>query len=393
MAKINATYSSGYYLAPDTDYRKLEDEQERNRKRERREGRQQQQQGDVETKTAIRQTFAIPFNIICLHCNRRIARGTHGYVNRRATEEKYMGIRIWELEFRCIFCKGHIYLKTDYETAKLTGGYHCSRNCRRGEGDFYGTNQINEEVRAQQAAEEAEKGTLEALERENEAMRELQERERLIEELVESRAGRLEEDTRDELLNAIQSRERQRQQEEVKGEEQEEEEQQQQEEGDDHGSLKKLSVEEEEAYQRFEAQLRSWREEAEKQQSKDDAGEEARVAAVITAKYSTAPATTTVSAPTPQAQPQPQSSTTISTSSLTTSKTMVEKRQNVFMNDSDSDSDGMDLTLTKKERDVSKVVSNTSTGGTSTTTTTTTTTTTIASRRRKSGVLSSLLDD
>lgn len=36
MSKINATYSSGYYLAPDADYRKLEDEREAQRRKRRR---------------------------------------------------------------------------------------------------------------------------------------------------------------------------------------------------------------------------------------------------------------------------------------------------------------------------------------------------------------------
>ncbi|KAG8342228.1 putative Family of uncharacterized function [Trypanosoma vivax] len=198
MAKINATYGSGYYLAPDTDYRKLEEEQSREKRRKRQLG-----SDSAVGKGAIRQTFAIPFNIICLHCNSRIARGTHVYVNRRATSEKYMGIRIWELEFRCIFCKSHLYLTTDYETAKLTGGYHCSRSCKRGEGDFYGVNQTNEAIKAMQAAKDAEKGTIDALERENEVARQLQERERLVEEFVEAKAAVQETQTRDELLEVI----------------------------------------------------------------------------------------------------------------------------------------------------------------------------------------------
>ncbi|CCD16515.1 unnamed protein product [Trypanosoma congolense IL3000] len=239
MAKINATYSSGYYLAPDVDYRKLEEQQRLERKRNMKKDEALPQS----ERSAIRQTFAMPFNVVCLHCNSRIARGTHGYVNRRATDDKYMGIRIWELEFRCIFCKGHIYLITDYETAKLTGGYHCSRNCRRGEGDFYGMNQLNEELKAQQAAEKAEKGTVDALERENETMRQLQERDRLVEEVVESRAGMEEIQTRDELLQAIRTKKLP----ECPATD-----------GEVTDSAGRATPEEEEAYQRFEAQLRLW---------------------------------------------------------------------------------------------------------------------------------------
>ncbi|ESL07616.1 hypothetical protein TRSC58_04692 [Trypanosoma rangeli SC58] len=280
MAKINATYSSGYYLAPDTDYRKLEEAQQQKRKRRRKE----EKDGDVDASFdggVIRQTFAMPFNIICLHCNRRTARGTHGYVNRRPTKETFMGIRIWELEFRCIFCKGHIYLTTDYETAKLTGGYHCSRNCRRGEGDFYGTNQINEAIRAKQATEEAEKGSLDTLERENEAMRQLQERERLIGELVESRAATDGDRIRDELLQAIHARKRTKVTHQHEGEASE---------GEADDTTDKVSVDDDddEAYRRFETQLRYWQEEAERvlqSHSKGGDGEDDKVAATITAKY------------------------------------------------------------------------------------------------------------
>ncbi|RNF25626.1 uncharacterized protein Tco025E_02122 [Trypanosoma conorhini] len=352
MAKINATYSSGYYLAPDTDYRKLEEQQQRERKRR----RQEERDGDADASAAggaIRQTFAIPFNVICLHCNRRIARGTHGYVNRRPTKEKFMGIRIWELEFRCIFCKRHIYLTTDYETAKLTGGYHCSRNCRRGEGDFYGTNQINEAIRAKQATEEAEKGSLDALERENEAMRQLQERERLIEELVESRAATEEEQTRDELLQAIQARKRGTATRQHEGEAREEE-------GEETGDpVDKASADDEDdaAYRRFEAQLRYWQEEAERAlqgHPRGDAGAEDKVAATITAKYTD----------------------------------HGDKRRNVFMGGSDSGSDteedkggrGPPMMAVKKDPGRPLVAA----AGTTSTTTT---------KRRNGSALASLLDD
>lgn len=283
MAKINATYGSGYYLAPDVDYRRLEEQQRLERKRKKVKG----EAVSPSERDAIRQTFAMPFNVICLHCNCRIARGAHGYVNRRATDETYMGIRIWELEIRCMFCKGHIYLKTDYETAKLTGGYHCSRNCRRGEGDFYGTNQINEEVKAQRAAEKADEGTVDALERENEVMLQLQERERLVEELVEARAGTEEAQTRDELLQVIRARKQQGALmvgDGIEGEFQSE-------------AKRSAEEEEEEMYQRFEAQLRlwggegtsSWREQHDQQQrsgaKKGGGGEEEEVTAALIARY------------------------------------------------------------------------------------------------------------
>lgn len=357
MAKINATYSSGYYIAPDTDYRKLEEEQQLERKRKRRLEKDGHADASDASK-AIRQTFAIPFNVICLHCNCRIARGTHGYVNRRPTEKKYMGIRIWELEFRCIFCKEHIYLTTDYETAKLTGGYHCGRGCRRGEGDFYGTNQINEAVRAGQAEAAAKSGSLDALERENEAVRRLQERERLVEELVESRADTEDVRLRDELLHAIREKEQTREEKRrAKGR------QQQHAEGatthasddDDDDDDGRTEEADEEAYQRFEAQLRAWKEEtrrAQEEQSKKTTDDSDKVAAMITAKYNT----------------------------------HGEKQNNVFMDESDSD-DNSDkgkmgnVKVQMREDCTASVISKTSSAAGT------------FSRPRKGGALASLLDD
>lgn len=202
MSKINATYGSGYYLDPDADYRKLEDERALQQRKRRRDGDKGDGTGDGDG--AIRQTFAIPFDLLCLSCHRRIARGTHVYTNRRDTRERYLDkVRIWELEIRCKYCSELFYLRTDPETPKETGGYVCARNCRRVEGDFYAINQLNEEQKAMEARakEEAALDPLAALERENEANRLLMERNRQTEEDVEARA--VADDV--ELLRALRS--------------------------------------------------------------------------------------------------------------------------------------------------------------------------------------------
>ncbi|TPP52758.1 hypothetical protein CGC21_28165 [Leishmania donovani] len=188
MSKINATYSSGYYIAPDVDFRKLEEQQRQEQRGKRKHGGADHG-GDDNVK---RQTFAIPFDLICEHCHRRIARGSHVYANRRATDKRYLdSIRIWELEILCRFCKGKYYLRTDPETPKDTGGYICEKGCKRVEGDFYSLNKQNQAAREGwgKAKAEAELNPLAALERENEAARELEERNRQIEEAVEERAG------------------------------------------------------------------------------------------------------------------------------------------------------------------------------------------------------------
>ncbi|KAG5473788.1 hypothetical protein LSCM1_04418 [Leishmania martiniquensis] len=199
MSKINATYSSGYYIAPDVDFRKLEEQQRGKRKHG--------GVGDAGSDNVKRQTFAIPFDLICDHCDRRIARGSHVYANRRATEKRYLGsIRVWQLEISCRFCKGKYCLLTDPETPKDTGGYICEKGCRRVEGDFYSLNKQNAAAREEWENEkaEAELNPLAAMERENEAARELEERNRQIEEAVEERAEH--DDT--DLLTMLRSRPR-----------------------------------------------------------------------------------------------------------------------------------------------------------------------------------------
>lgn len=194
MAKINATYSSGYYISPDTDFRRLEEQQAAERKNQRKRGRDDGDGSDdpASQKAATkRQTFAIPFDLYCDHCTRRIPRGAHVYTNRRPTRIKYLNaIRVWELEIRCQYCSGLYYLQTDPETPKETGGYKCVRGCHRAEGDFLALNARNEAAKAQWEKEraEAEANPLAALERENEASRELAERNRRIEEDVLARA-------------------------------------------------------------------------------------------------------------------------------------------------------------------------------------------------------------
>ncbi|KPI87538.1 hypothetical protein ABL78_3381 [Leptomonas seymouri] len=204
MSKINATYSSGYYIAPDVDFRKLEEQQRQEQRGKRRKPGADSADNDENVK---RQTFAIPFDLICLHCNRRIARGSHVYANRRATDQRYLNsIRIWELEILCRFCKGKYCLRTDPETPKDTGGYVCVKGCKRVEGDFYDLNKQNQAAREEwrKAKAEAELDPLAALERENEAARELEERNRRIEEEVEKQA----EHNDGDLLTMLRSRPR-----------------------------------------------------------------------------------------------------------------------------------------------------------------------------------------
>lgn len=230
MSKINATYSSGFYISPDMDYRALEDAKSMQRKRERqlnfKRRRFQKDQGHSPEKdeeeneknfkqgTAIRQTFALPFDIYCGHCEKRAPRGVHVYTNRRPTSKKYLGaIRIWSLEIRCRYCSGVFYLETDPETPKETGGYKCAKDCRRQQGDFDVLNAMNAEVKAQWASEKQEKAEtpLEAMERDQIAARRLAEKNQEIEALVAARDGsdrQTEEGLQQALASALANRQK-----------------------------------------------------------------------------------------------------------------------------------------------------------------------------------------
>jgi hypothetical protein len=144
MAKINSTFNGNYYLAHDVDYQKLDEMEQKSAKRARREG--------TAPEPVRRQTMAIPFNITCTTCNKRIVRGTHGYMNRTKAPEKYLGLVMYDLAWRCPHCAGRFVLRTDLETAKMTGGYKCVSGCRRVDGDFLLRNVMLEAEKKEAAA-------------------------------------------------------------------------------------------------------------------------------------------------------------------------------------------------------------------------------------------------
>jgi hypothetical protein len=166
MAKINATYGAGYYIDPSINYAQVEDAQ-------RREGKKNRAAG---VNVVMRQTFAAPFTIICTQCDGRTARGTHQYVNRKKSGDKFMGMPIWEIEFRCQHCMKYFCIATDWETPKVTGGYKCTKNCKRPESDeFVSRNLANQALLAErkQAVEDETlggTGNMDALTKHNERM-------------------------------------------------------------------------------------------------------------------------------------------------------------------------------------------------------------------------------
>lgn len=182
MAKINATYGAGYYIDPSANYLQVEASQRRERRF-----------NPKEKDQVMRQTFAAPFTIVCLHCHARTARGTHHYVNRKKTGDKYLGMPVWELEFRCHACQKHFALVTDLETAKLTGGYKCLRHCERPEGDFLSRNVTNEKLVSERKGEKeqeilGQQGDLKALDEHNDRVEMLMAMDRAIEARVQAAA-------------------------------------------------------------------------------------------------------------------------------------------------------------------------------------------------------------
>ena len=144
MAKINSTFNGNYYLAHDVDYQKLDEMEQKASKRARRDG--------TAVERVLRQTFAIPFNMICTSCSKRIVRGTHGYMNRTKAKEKYLGLAMYNIACKCPYCGSGFVLRTDLETAKMTGGYTCVSGCRRVEGDFFAKNIVLDAEKKEAAA-------------------------------------------------------------------------------------------------------------------------------------------------------------------------------------------------------------------------------------------------
>ena len=146
MSKIQNTYNSGYRIDHDFDARKHTDEQKR-LKRER-------AKNDPEAEAVKRQTWMLPFNVLCDSCSKRIGKGTKVYANvkKLGKERKYLGkITIYSLQMRCIFCAKPIVFETDPEASDykvISGG-------KRTEGDWKELREKALEADAQKAREKA----------------------------------------------------------------------------------------------------------------------------------------------------------------------------------------------------------------------------------------------
>ena len=139
MAKINATYGSGYYYPDDFDPRAMADQRRREQRLPARRGRDDGDGADEPAAAphSVRQTAMLEFTLSCNHCGKVIGRGTKFYMNRTKTGEMYLNIEpIWELSFRCPKCTGEIAIRTDPENRKRTGGYVPHRNCHRVSAEY-----------------------------------------------------------------------------------------------------------------------------------------------------------------------------------------------------------------------------------------------------------------
>ena len=162
-------------------------------------------EGLVTDGNRLRQTFAVPFHCQCLHCNKRIGKGTHVYMNRyRAQGEgegrSSLGLAVWEIQFRCVNCSKHVYIRTDEETPEETGGYIAHKHCKRFVGDFAELNR-KQVAKAKEDAAEAAKllATMSDAERRGIENKARQEADRRLEELMRRRS----ETTTEDLLARI----------------------------------------------------------------------------------------------------------------------------------------------------------------------------------------------
>ena len=156
-AKINSTYSGGYYLPHDFDAQKLA-KQRRQEQLEtfRKRGR------DEETRPTIRQTMMLPFGMVCEHCSSNLARGIKLYANVKRLDEKYLGkARIFMLSFRCPKCSGVIAIKTD----PASRDYVVVSGAQRIRGDWGQQRQQEQELTKEEQAKAQELSAADASER------------------------------------------------------------------------------------------------------------------------------------------------------------------------------------------------------------------------------------
>ena len=102
MGKINSTFSGGYYHAPDFDvFQTLQ-------------GTQDATETQETTKTARRKvTHMVELALQCVSCSHFIARMTKVNAHVEATGEKYLGVALYRLSFKCPNCREIIKLGTD----------------------------------------------------------------------------------------------------------------------------------------------------------------------------------------------------------------------------------------------------------------------------------------
>ena len=98
MGRINSTYSGGYYQSPDFDVYQVSHAQDAKK-----------------STTAIKRkvTYMLELTLRCSQCDCFIGRMTKLNAVVTATEDKYISVRIYRLEFKCPYCKAPISLKTD----------------------------------------------------------------------------------------------------------------------------------------------------------------------------------------------------------------------------------------------------------------------------------------
>ena len=145
MGRINSTFSGGYYQNPEFDVYQASNSKSIKK-------------GIGATKRKV--TYMLELALQCDLCSCFIGRMTKVNANVEATDEKYLSLRIYRLEFKCPQCISSITLKTDPKTrgylvengARSIGDSHSNFNVKNKEPsteeEYISTEQRIDAIRA-----------------------------------------------------------------------------------------------------------------------------------------------------------------------------------------------------------------------------------------------------
>ena len=155
MGRINSTYSGGYYHAPDLDVFPL----------------LHQNKVTPPKPTHRKMTHMLELTLQCDQCTRYISRMTKVNALVHSTNQKYHGVSIYELTFKCPDCACPITLNTDPQSR----GYVVKSNAKCLDGPWQDQMRLTREAEEKKVNEAIHGGSKESITTRLEKIQQLQE--------------------------------------------------------------------------------------------------------------------------------------------------------------------------------------------------------------------------